>query len=138
MDPTVLLLLCFAGGAIAGALLAIALVRRSGREAEDRAAQLEVELAEVRSEIEAQERQIATHFGRTSDLFRDLTERYTQLYAHLAQGARQFCHDDVPAIARGLEGLLPAGEAESEQQPLSEADGPRRPERTNGGSPPPV
>ena len=137
MDPTVLLLLSFAGGAIAGALLAIALLRRGGRAAEDRAAELEIELAQVRSEIEAQGRQIATHFGRTSDLFLDLTERYSQLYAHLAQGARQFCPDDVPAIARGIEGLLPAGEAGGEQ-PLPLAGEPRRPERTNGGSPPPL
>lgn len=137
MDPTVLLLLSFAGGAIAGALLAIALLRRGGRAAQDRAAELEIELAQVRSEIEVQGRQIATHFGRTSDLFRDLTERYTQLYAHLAQGARQFCPDDAPAIARGIEGLLPAGEAAGEQ-PLPLAGEPRRPERTNGGSPPPL
>jgi len=135
MDPTVPLLLSFAGGAIAGALLTTWLVRRGGRAAEDRAAQLEVELAQVRSELEAQGQQIATHFVRTSDLFRDLTERYTQLYAHLAEGARQFCPDDVPAIARGLDGLLPAGEAESSEPP-PEAGEPRRPERTNGGSPP--
>jgi len=137
MDPTVLLLLSFAGGAIAGALLALWLVRRGERAAEDRAAQLEIELAQMRSDLEAQAAQIATHFVRTSDLFRDLTERYTQLYAHLAEGARQFCPDDVPAIARGLDGLLPAGEAESAEPP-PEAGEPRRPERTNGGSPQPV
>jgi len=136
MDPTVLLLLSFAGGAIAGALLALWLVRRAGHAAEDRAAQLEIELAQMRSELEAQGQQIATHFVRTSDLFRDLTERYTQLYAHLAAGARQFCPDDVPAIARGLDGLLPAGEADS--LPAPEAGESRRPERTNGGSPAPV
>ena len=136
MDPTVLLLLSLAGGAIAGALLATALLRRGRRAAEDRAAELEIQLAQVRSEIEAQARQIATHFGRTSDLFLDLTERYSQLYAHLAQGARQFCPDDVPAIARGIDGLLPAGAPDGEQ-PLPLAGEPRRPERTNGGSPPP-
>jgi uncharacterized membrane-anchored protein YhcB (DUF1043 family) len=116
MDPTVLLLLTFAGGAIAGALVATWLERRGGRAAYDRAAELEIELAKTRSELEAQGVQIATHFARTSDLFRDLTGQYTQLYAHLAEGARQFCREDVPEIARGLEGLLPAGEAEAEAE----------------------
>lgn len=112
MDPTLFLVLSFAGGAVVGAVLANWLVRRGGRAAQDRLAQLEIEFAKVRSELESRNAEIATHFGRTSDLFRDLTERYTDLYAHLADGARQFCAGDVPAIARGLDGLLSAGGAE--------------------------
>lgn len=109
MDPTVLLLLWFLGGALSGALLTLWAVRRGERTAQDRLGELEIELAKVRSELEARGAQIASHFERTSDLFRDLTQRYTQLYAHLADGARQFCPDDLPAIAQGLEGLLPGG-----------------------------
>jgi uncharacterized membrane-anchored protein YhcB (DUF1043 family) len=126
MDPTVLLLLCFAGGAVAGALVATWLERRGGRAAHERAAELEIQLAKTRSELEAQGAQIADHFVRTSDLFRGLTGQYTQLYAHLAEGARQFCRDDVPALARGLDGLLPGGEAGSPEAPKEEGD-PLRP-----------
>ena len=110
MDPTLLLILVAGGGAIVGALLASVLVRRAESSARERLAQLTLEHAKLRSELESRNAEIATHFGRTSDLFRELTERYTRLYAHLAEGARQFCADDVPAIARGLDGLLPAGE----------------------------
>lgn len=133
MQPTLLSLLWFAGGAVVGILVASTLRRRGGRAAEERAAQLEVELAETRGELEAQGERIETHFARTSDLFRDLTERYTQLYAHLAEGARHFCGDEMPAIARGLDGLLPAGEGEAAVRGAS-----RGAERANGGSPPPA
>jgi uncharacterized membrane-anchored protein YhcB (DUF1043 family) len=120
MDPTVLLLLSFAGGALAGALVATWLERRGGRAAYERAAELEIQLAKTRSELEAQGAQIADHFVCTSDHFRDLTGQYTQLYTHLAEGARQFCRDDVPALARGLDGLLPGGEAGSAEPPPEE------------------
>jgi hypothetical protein len=133
MHPTAISLLWFAVGALAGALLASWLTRRGGRAAEDRAAQLEVELAETRSELEAQGERISGHFARTSDLFRDLTERYTQLYAHLAGGAREFCAGEAPAIARGLDGLLLGGETEVEA-----GEPARIPKQTNGGSPPPA
>lgn len=137
MDPTVLLLLWFAGGAIAGALLTSWLRRRGGRAAQDRAAELEIELAKLRSELEARGAQVSSHFVRTSDLFRDLTERYVQLYAHLADGARQFCPGETPAIARGLEAMLPAGERGSAGAG-AEADEPRRPEPPQRGSAPEI
>jgi len=133
MDPTLLLLLAAAGGATAGALLTSWIGRRGGRAARDRASELEIELAKLRSELEARGAQISSHFVRTSDLFRDLTERYTQLYAHLAEGARQFCPDEVPAIARGFEGLLPSGEGESAQA-AEEEGAALRSEAAQGGS----
>src|SRR5262245_22983468 len=136
MDPNVLSLLWFAGGVAAGVLVTSWLVRRGGRAAEERAAQLEAELAETQGRLEAQAERISGHFVRTSDLFRDLTERYTQLYAHLADGARHFCAGDVPAIARGLDALLAAGENEVAAEP--EPAPARRPEQANGGSPPQV
>ena len=132
MDPNVLLLLAFAGGALAGGLITGWLVRRGDHTAQHRVAELGIELAKLRSELDARGAQISSHFVRTSDLFRDLTERYTELYAHLADGARQFCPDETPAIARGLEGLLPAGgAAAAEREPDAEA--PRRPGPPPGG-----
>jgi hypothetical protein len=135
MHPTVFSLLWFGAGALAGGLVASWLVRRGGRAAEERAAQLEAELAETRSELEAQGERISGHFARTSDLFRDLTERYTQLYAHLADGARHFCAGEVPAIGRGLDGPLLGGGIGPE---AVEPPAARRPEQANGGSPPSV
>ncbi len=133
MHPTVLSLLWFGGGAVVGGLVASWLGRRGGRAAEERAAQLEVELAETRSELEAQGERISSHFARTSDLFRDLTERYTQLYAHLADGARHFCAGEVPAIGRGLDGPLLGG---SGPEGAAGPGASPRPEQANGGSPP--
>jgi uncharacterized membrane-anchored protein YhcB (DUF1043 family) len=132
MDPTLLLVLCFLGGALAGALVTRWAVRRGERTARDRLAELEIELGKVRSELEARGAQIASHFERTSDLFRDLTQRYTQLYAHLAEGARQFCPEDLPAIARGLEGLLPA-DASGSEPPSPGTEERHRPEPASAG-----
>jgi uncharacterized membrane-anchored protein YhcB (DUF1043 family) len=134
MDPSVLLVLSFSAGALTGSLLTSWRERRGGRAAHERAAELEIELSKTRSELEAQGAQIASHFERTSDLFRDLTGRYTQLYAHLADGARQFCRDELPAIARGLDGLLPAGEADSAELRPEQGE-PLRPETPNGVRP---
>ena len=133
MDPNVLLLLSFAGGAIAGALLMRRFERRGGRAAQDSAAELEIELAKLRSELEARGAQISSHFVRSSDLFRDLTERYTQLYAHLADGARQFCPDEAPAIARGLGAMLSAG-GPGAAETGTDADDPHRPGPAQSGS----
>jgi uncharacterized membrane-anchored protein YhcB (DUF1043 family) len=138
MHPTFFLLLWFAGGAAVGALLVGWLGRRGARLAEERAAQLERDLEEARGEADAQAERIARHFARTSDLFRELTERYTQLYAHLADGARQFCTDEVPAIARGFEGALLGPEVETEAAGARPADrgAAGLGGRGNGGSPP--
>ena len=57
--------------------------------------------AELRQTIEREERyrrSVAEHFGRTSEIFRDLTGRYRSLYTHLADGARTLCTDEVPAL----------------------------------------
>jgi uncharacterized membrane-anchored protein YhcB (DUF1043 family) len=134
MNPTLVVLLCFAVGIVVGGLIASWLVRRNGRAAEDRAAQLEVELSETRSELEAQAERISSHFARTSDLFRDLTERYTVLYAHLADGARHFCAGEAPPIARGFDGPMVSGGVGASNAEAPTA--PRGPEQANGGSPP--
>ena len=72
------------------------------------------------------------HFSGTSDLFRDLTHQYTTLYAHLAEGARELCPDQVPSLGHGMgEPPLVAaltreprapGPAEHEELPPSETE----------------
>ena len=39
--------------------------------------------------------------AQTSDRFQDLTQQYTALYGHLAEGARELCSTQVPALASG-------------------------------------
>jgi uncharacterized membrane-anchored protein YhcB (DUF1043 family) len=108
-DLNLLLLAALAVGLAVGALCGVLLQRRSGRGDRERAEQLSRELDETREELESHREEIARHFRQTSNLFRDLTERYTHLYAHLAEGARQFCTGDAPALARGLDAPLLSG-----------------------------
>jgi uncharacterized membrane-anchored protein YhcB (DUF1043 family) len=93
-------------GIALGALGAVYARRRSGRLDRERAEQLAADLDETRNELETHREEVARHFTLTSDLFRDLTDRYSRLYAHLAEGAREFCTDELPALARGFEGPL--------------------------------
>ncbi len=74
-------------GLACGALVAWLLVRRGGGGRS--AAQLKVELDEYRGEV-------GEHFDRTSEIFRDLTVRYRDLYEHLATGANSLCTDNEP------------------------------------------
>ena len=59
---------------------------------------LEAELRQTLEREERYRRSVAEHFGRTSEIFRDLTGRYRSLYTHLADGARTLCTDEVPAL----------------------------------------
>jgi uncharacterized membrane-anchored protein YhcB (DUF1043 family) len=111
-----------------GALALFAVMRRAGASDRERAEQLATELEETREELESHREEVARHFARTSDLFRDLTEQYTQLYAHLANGARAFC-PDVPAL-----GQLDAPLLAAEREAAPAAPETRRPAQSNGGA----
>ncbi len=75
---------------------------RGDRKLRERAATLEAELASAASALSSYRGEVEKHFGQTSDLFRDLTRQYTTLYAHLAEGARDLCVEQVPELGRGL------------------------------------
>jgi hypothetical protein len=125
MEWNVMILLAFAVGLALGAVALGLLQRRSGGAAREREEQLGIELDEAREELEAQRAEIAKHFEETSDLFRDLTEQYTRLYAHLSEGAREFCPGEVTALGRGFGGPLLGGSGDSEpaeQPPAAEAN----------------
>ena len=85
----------FAAGAAAGWWLC------RDREARGRAEWLERELEDEQLRHEAYQQEVEKHFAQTSDLFRDLTQQYTALYGHLAEGARELCSTQVPALASG-------------------------------------
>lgn len=124
-------------GLIVGALLASLVKRNAGRADRERSEQLEAELEQTREELEVHRDDVARHFQQTSDLFRDVTEQYTRLYAHLATGARAFSTEEVPALGQldrtliGGDSKGDAGKGGSEDRSETQAAAP--PPRTNGG-----
>ncbi len=106
MDITLNVWLAFGTGLVLGAFCIFLLQRRSAAAERERAEQLTSELNEAREELDAHRDEVAKHFQQTSQIFRSLTEEYSRLYAHLAEGAREFCTDDMPALARGFDGPL--------------------------------
>ena len=107
----------FAGGLVCGLLLA------EGGRANGRLRRLERELAEERERAAAYRDSVATHFGGTSDLFRDLTQQYSSLYAHLAEGARELCPDHAPELGNGFASpaLPPAAPGEAPESSATTA-----------------
>jgi uncharacterized membrane-anchored protein YhcB (DUF1043 family) len=133
-SPTILL--AFGVGLALGAVAAGLLQRRSGGAARERAEQLAIEFEETREKLETQRAEVAKHFEETSVLFRGLTEQYTRLYAHLREGAREFCPEEVPALGHGLEGPLLGASADSEPAEEPTTDEVRPPQADAGSSEP--
>jgi uncharacterized membrane-anchored protein YhcB (DUF1043 family) len=114
-----------AAAALAGLVLGL-LFGRSGRRARQRVEELEVRVSERearigqleagRAELEArlgtaeQERdeasdalagyqqEVAGHFQQTSELLKEMTLQYRNIYQHLAQGAEALCPDGSLAL----------------------------------------
>ncbi len=107
---------------VAGTATGILIARR-GESSRRRA--LEEELAHERAEKARYQDAVAQHFGKTSDLFRELTTQYSALYTHLAEGARDLCADRLPTLGQGFSdpALLPARETTARA-----ADPPAEPE----------
>ncbi len=95
----------FAAGAAAGWWLC------RDREARGRAEWLERELEDEQLRHQAYQQEVEKHFAQTSDLFRGLTQQYTTLYGHLAEGARELCSEHIPALASGQDFPALAGQA---------------------------
>jgi uncharacterized membrane-anchored protein YhcB (DUF1043 family) len=96
----------FAAGVVAGSLIG-----RFGRGPQGRIRRLQQELRAAREEHETYRRSVTEHFGRASEIFRDLTGTYASLYAHLAEGARALCSERIPSL-RFQEALRLADRAE--------------------------
>jgi len=114
-----------AAAAVAGLVLGV-LFGRTGRRAQQRVEELEVRVSEreaqigqleaSRAELEArlgaaeQERdeasealgryqqEVAGHFSQTSDLLKEMTLQYRNIYEHLAQGAEALCPEGTLAL----------------------------------------
>ena len=103
-----------------GVLGGVFLGERHGTKAL-RIRELERELESEREQRAAYRDSVGKHFGGTSDLFRDLTRQYATLYAHLAEGARELCPDQVPEIGRGYQdpALRIGATAQPPEQPVA-------------------
>ena len=99
-------------GLLAVGILVGRWIRHRSSPLQARIEELDQLLAEERERRTAYEAAVGKHFEQTSDLFRDLTQQYTVLYAHLAEGSRELCGERQVALGRGfdLPGLSP-GEA---------------------------
>ena len=137
MESSVIVLVAGAVGLVVGAGLTSFLRSRAGRADRERAEQLEADLEQTREELETHREDVARHFEQTSDLFRDMTEQYTRLYAHLATGAREFSTEEVPALGQLDQTLIgddPRGGAdEGESKDHSETEAAAPAPRSNGG-----
>jgi len=120
------ILLYLASAVVVGLAIGFVLGRRSARDArrireleahleslEKDREHIRAELAATRDAFEAYRGNVAEHFSGTSDLLRDLTERYRRVYAHLATGAQRLCPQDFAGLAEGFAAeALPAGAPE--------------------------
>jgi hypothetical protein len=105
-EPNLLLLVIgvlLVGG---GFLLGLA-VGRASSKAERRIRELEAEIEASRESFQRYRGDVSEHFGRTSELLRDLTLQYRAVYEHLADGARTLCPEKTDVLpAGGPENLL--------------------------------
>lgn len=116
MDTTLLLQIAAGLGLFLLGLAAGLVLRRRDAGARARAAALESQLAETQQELEGYRARVEKHFEHTSHLFRDLTDQYSSLYNHLAEGARTLCPDGGPALGLGLnDPLLEGGDLLSDE-----------------------
>lgn len=106
MEPNSLIIVALAAGVLIGALLVHLIHRRSSGINRDRAEQLALEVEETRAELEANRDDVSRHFEQTSELFHDLTQQYSRLYSHLAEGAREFSNGGISELGRGFQNPL--------------------------------
>lgn len=103
-------------GMVLGALIVYAIVRpKPGQKT----------VSEVEAEFDDYKTQVAEHFSKTSEIFKDLTENYRGLYEHMAAGATSLC--DAETVGTALElarsGLLShADEQAAARQEQNNAD----------------
>ncbi len=50
---------------------------------------------DVQREMDDYKEEVGSHFATTSELFRDMTEKYRDVYNHLAAGSQTLCEDSM-------------------------------------------
>ena len=85
---------------LAGALLGALICRRFTPTITD-VDELRVKLERSRTEMEHYRDNVNSHFSKTSDLVKELTEDYVKVYQHLSEGAQTL--SDAPEFTHVLE-----------------------------------
>ena len=83
---------------VAGGLIGYLLGRSAGGGDQARVEELEQALEKNRRELEDYRRQVKDHFRQTAGLFEEMTDRYREVYRHLAAGAMELCDEQPPAL----------------------------------------
>jgi uncharacterized protein len=78
-----------------------ALINRLMNPTADDVSQLKTDLERERTEMERYKASVNSHFNKTSDLVKELTQDYVKVYQHLAEGAQAL--SDSPEFTQVLE-----------------------------------
>jgi uncharacterized membrane-anchored protein YhcB (DUF1043 family) len=88
--------------------IGFAIGRGRSRDAVERAREAEDRLQLAEDEMNRYRQEVSEHFGQTSQLLRDLTLQYRNVYEHLAEGARTLCPEAGTLLPGSLADALPA------------------------------
>jgi len=83
----------FAVGGLVGYALSRAKSDNMGKVRE-----LEQNLADAQQEMNDYKTEVGQHFGKTAQLFNNLTDDYRAVYEHLATGSQTLCGDKIAQI----------------------------------------
>ncbi len=85
----------------------------------------------LRAEFDEYREGVSEHFDTTSELFKDMTEKYRDVYNHLSTGSQTLCEDSMEHAR--LEFAQPPVEASDDQVTEEFAQGPEHGELDRGG-----
>jgi uncharacterized membrane-anchored protein YhcB (DUF1043 family) len=103
IDPFLPVWLIVAGSIIAGVIAGIAFERATGSAAR-RAAKLEADLMQARSDLMRHQEGTARHFGKSAELLGRMATDYREFLDHFVSSAEELCGPNMKEInASGLE-----------------------------------
>lgn len=88
-----LLLVALVLGVVSGFLISYLWLNQDSR-----ARNLQDELERTRAELQDYKQKVNQHFQKTAELFEDMTERYREVYRHLASSSEELCGEQPPAL----------------------------------------
>lgn len=88
---------------------------------DSRTRSLQTELERSREELGQYKQKVNQHFQKTAELFEDMTERYREVYRHLAASSQDLCGEQPPAL-QNPETRPQLTERHDENSPQDEAE----------------